>query len=159
VIALNAYIFDLGNVIIRTNTQPSYDVWAKYANQDLQRLAEIPFEFDEIYERFESGQISPEDYFQHWRERLGVEIAYHEFVEGWNSIYDGLIPEAISVARKLKQESRIVALTNTNGIHNAKWPTLYPEVINIFERIYKSNEIGLRKPEAECFNHVLAHEI
>ena len=27
-----------------------------------------------------------------------------------------------------------------------------------FERIYKSNKIGLRKPEEECFNHVLAHE-
>jgi len=154
---MNAYIFDLGNVIIRTNTQPAYDVWAKYANRDPQTISH-GFEADEVFRRFEKGQISSTDYFHYWLDLLNMDITYPEFVEGWNSIYEGLFPEAVSAVKSLASESTVVALTNTNEIHSARWPTLYPEVVDVFDRIYISNEIGLRKPDAECFNYVLAQE-
>jgi epoxide hydrolase-like predicted phosphatase len=154
---MNAYIFDMGNVIIRISTQSAYNIWAKYADRDPRTLSN-EFETDDVFRSFEKGHISSEDYFHYWRDLLKIDITYREFVEGWNSIYEGLFPEAVSAVKNLASKCTVVALTNTNEIHSAKWPTLYPEVVDVFDRIYKSNEIGLRKPDAECFNYVLAQE-
>ena len=49
----------------------------------------------------------------------------------------------------------VVALSNTNATHVKYWKELYPELVDCFDHMYLSNEIGMRKPEPRAFEHVL----
>ncbi|KMI05969.1 alpha-D-glucose-1-phosphate phosphatase YihX [Klebsiella variicola] len=52
----------------------------------------------------------------------------------------------------------MVVLSNTNRLHTTFWPDEYPEVRAAADRIYLSQEMGLRKPEAEIYLRVLEEE-
>ncbi|CAK9886901.1 MAG: Alpha-D-glucose 1-phosphate phosphatase YihX [Candidatus Erwinia impunctatus] len=56
------------------------------------------------------------------------------------------------------QGERVVILSNTNNLHCEFWPSRYPEVINAADHIYLSQEMGMRKPEAEIYQQVLQRE-
>ena len=53
---------------------------------------------------------------------------------------------------------RVVVLSNTNRLHTTFWPDEYPEVRAAADRIYLSQEMGLRKPEAQIYLRVLEEE-
>ncbi|MEN6086513.1 HAD-IA family hydrolase, partial [Klebsiella pneumoniae] len=54
--------------------------------------------------------------------------------------------------------NRVVVLSNTNRLHTTFWPDEYPEVRAAADRIYLSQEMGLRKPEAQIYLRVLEEE-
>jgi HAD superfamily hydrolase (TIGR01509 family) len=154
---MNLYIFDLGNVVIKTDFRACFDTWSRYCSRPAEQLIER-FRIDKEFEAFERGEMSPMEYFAHFKRLLGIDMTYNEFVEGWNAVYQGLFDEVVVSLRQLKRYARLVALTNTNEIHCEVWPKLYPTLHDVFETIYISNEMGLRKPEAAIFEHVLARE-
>lgn len=53
---------------------------------------------------------------------------------------------------------RVVILSNTNALHCSFWPALYPEVQSAADKLYLSQEMGMRKPEARIYQHVLYEE-
>jgi putative hydrolase of the HAD superfamily len=65
----------------------------------------------------------------------------------------------ITIMHKLRaQGHRVVVLSNTNRLHTTFWPDEYPEVRAAADRIYLSQEMGLRKPEAQIYLRVLEEE-
>lgn len=48
--------------------------------------------------------------------------------------------------------------TNTNRLHTHFWPEEYPEVRAAADHIYLSQDLGMRKPEARIYQHVLQKE-
>ena len=154
---MNLYIFDLGNVVIKTDFRACFATWSRLCDRPVEQLLER-FVIDKAFEALERGEMSPQDYYAHFNRLIGVQLTYNEFVEGWNAVYQGLFDEVVASLRRLKRHARLVALTNTNEIHCEVWPKLYPTLHDMFETIYISNEIGLRKPEAAIFEHVLGNE-
>jgi len=151
------YIFDLGGVVIKTEYETCYKIWGRYANQPPNLLLE-KFKWDEAFRALEIGKISAQEYFRHWAKLLDIDITYDEFVEGCHTMFIGLDSEIISSLEKIKRKVKLIALTNTSEIHMSILPEIFPELYSIFEKIYASNEIGLRKPEKSCFEYVLACE-
>jgi putative hydrolase of the HAD superfamily len=71
--------------------------------------------------------------------------------------------ERLKLIKALKNKYRIYLLSNTNNIHidafkkqqgNAKWE----DFCNLFDKMYLSHEVGLRKPNAEIFKHILTEQ-
>lgn len=55
----------------------------------------------------------------------------------------------------LKKHYRLVALTNTNIIHEKVWKPRFSEIMTSFEKVYSSPHMGCRKPDAEIYGMVL----
>jgi len=48
-----------------------------------------------------------------------------------------------------------LCLSNTNNAHVEYFPAAYPDVLVHFREIFLSSAIGLRKPDAEAYDHVV----
>ena len=58
-------------------------------------------------------------------EKLKIKLEGDAFEQGWNSIYDEVIPGVPELLAELKKSYRLIALTNTNAVHYPTWATKY----------------------------------
>ncbi|MCD6329148.1 MAG: HAD family phosphatase [Candidatus Cloacimonetes bacterium] len=149
-----ALIFDLGNVIIDISPKNTCDYWANICGIDPTELY-VAFPFDETYAQFERGEISPENFREHIKKCLNLDIPEHDFIEGWKQILIQLRKNIPELLQELCKSYRIVALSNTNEIHVPMWLEMCKPILPYFEKIFPSNEIGFRKPEHNAYQHVL----
>ncbi len=150
-------IFDLGNVFIKINFLHTFVFWEKRTGVPKEQLA-ARFQVDTLFMQFERDQISAKEYHKHLCQVLKVPFTYDDFCKGWNAIHEGVIPETRQFIEDLQGIGKVVALTNTNRIHSDFWSVVYQEELDLFSHIYKSFTIGTRKPEAQCYRHVLESE-
>jgi putative hydrolase of the HAD superfamily len=151
-----AIIFDLGNVVINFSFGNIFNYWAHVTGVPAQELKNN-FDFDDMFCRFEKGEIRPSVFRSHVLEKLRVQMSDAQFDEGWNRIYVSAVPGIESVLQNLRQDYRLVALTNTNELHVKRWMTKYSSLLQSFEKIFCSNEIKARKPERKAFDIVLRY--
>jgi putative hydrolase of the HAD superfamily len=147
-------IFDLGNVVFRVDWEPMFNTWSQASGTPIARLRDS-FRFDQNFEAFERGNLSPEEFHRRLCRTLGSEFSYSDFVTGWNAIYQDVFEGIELTLQQLKYKIQVVAFTNTNETHCLVWPERYREVLSHFQSIFISSEIGIRKPEAEGFGLVL----
>ena len=151
---IEAAIFDLGGVIFGISIDPIIRSWAESSGILPKEIAE-KFKADSQYERFETGEISPEEYRAHICDTTGAQLSQEDFDRGWNCIYLDVLPGIKSILTEIRKYLRLVVLTNTNQIHARVWRARYTMILTYFEKIFASHEIGARKPEPEAFQTVL----
>ncbi|HDL6967841.1 TPA: glucose-1-phosphatase [Yersinia enterocolitica] len=152
------YIFDLGNVIVDIDFKRVLGVWSKLSSVPLATLSER-FTMGEVFQQHERGEISDEDFARQLSDEMGLSLSFEQFAEGWQAVFVALRPEVISIMQKLRAEGhRVVVLSNTNRLHCNYWPQHYPEVAAAADHMYLSQDLGIRKPEARIYQHVLSAE-
>jgi putative hydrolase of the HAD superfamily len=145
-----ALLFDLGGVLIDIDFGRALQAWHTQSRLSLDELARA-FSFDELYERHERGEIAAAEYFEHLANVLELENNHSLIAEGWNSIYIGEIAETTALVKAARSNIPCYAFTNTNAAHMSTWTVMFPEVVAVFDGIFASHELGLRKPEQEAF--------
>lgn len=152
------YIFDLGNVVIDIDFNRVLGVWSKLSSAPLATLKER-FVMGETFEQHERGEISDEEFAERLCHEMRISLSFEQFTAGWQAIFVELRPEVINIMHQLRKEGhRVVILSNTNRLHCAHWPVLFPEVEEAADRLYLSQDIGARKPEAGIYQYVLTQE-
>ncbi|MFV8798951.1 glucose-1-phosphatase [Yersinia sp. LJYL362] len=152
------YIFDLGNVIVDIDFKRVLGVWSKLSSVPLATLSER-FTMGEVFQQHERGEISDEDFARQLSDEMGLSLSFEQFAEGWQAVFVALRPEVITIMQKLRAEGhRVVVLSNTNRLHCNYWPQHYPEVAAAADHMYLSQDLGMRKPEARIYQHVLSAE-
>ncbi|MGP2545101.1 glucose-1-phosphatase [Yersinia sp. 2541 StPb PI] len=152
------YIFDLGNVIVDIDFKRVLGVWSKLSSVPLATLSER-FTMGEVFQQHERGEISDEEFAHQLSDEMGLSLSFEQFAEGWQAVFVALRPEVIAIMQKLRQEGhRVVVLSNTNRLHCNHWPQHYPEVVAAANHMYLSQDLGMRKPEARIYQHVLSAE-
>ncbi|MBS0057021.1 glucose-1-phosphatase [Yersinia sp. Marseille-Q3913] len=152
------YIFDLGNVIVDIDFKRVLGVWSKLSGVPLATLSER-FTMGEVFQQHERGEVSDEDFARQLSDEMGVSLSFEQFAEGWQAVFVALRPEVIAIMHKLREEGhRVVVLSNTNRLHCNHWPQHYPEVAAAADHMYLSQDLGMRKPEARIYQHVLNAE-
>lgn len=152
------YIFDLGNVIVDIDFKRVLGVWSKLSSVPLATLSER-FTMGEVFQQHERGEISDEDFARQLSDEMGLSLSFEQFAEGWQAVFVALRPEVITIMQKLRAEGhRVVVLSNTNRLHCNHWPQHYPEVAAAADHLYLSQDLGMRKPEARIYQHVLSAE-
>jgi epoxide hydrolase-like predicted phosphatase len=149
-----ALIFDLGKVVFEVSFEMAYAYWGKLANMDSETVRKR-FKFDEAYDLFSENKITSAQYAKHVSELIAIPLTEEEFENGWNRIYLDEFPGIGKTLEKLKENYRIVALTNTNATHAKVWPHRYADVLKHFEKIFSSHEMGVRKPAERAYTIVL----
>ena len=152
------YIFDLGNVIVDIDFNRVMGVWSDYSRVPLANLQKS-FVMGEAFQRHERGQISDEEFAAAVCEEMGMALSFDQFSAGWQAIFVALRPEVIAVMNKLREQGhRVVVLSNTNRLHTYFWPGEYPQIAEAADKIYLSQEMGMRKPDVEIYQKLLEEE-
>jgi putative hydrolase of the HAD superfamily len=148
-------IFDLGKVIFNLSFERVFLSWSRSSGKPIEHIKQN-FSFTGAYEKFETGEIAPALFRSQVSYFLDISINDELFDKGWCDLYLEVYPQVKRLLPMLKQQFRLVALTNTNVIHEPVWRSRYSEVLNHFEKIYSSHELGLRKPDPLIYSHVLS---
>ena len=150
---VEALLFDLGGVIMDVNFARVTRRWAAHAGCDPTEL-HARYTPDEAYRQHERGAISDEAYWAALRGTLGIDISDEHFLDGWNAIFDGVIPGVAEWLSPACARLPSYAFSNTNPAHELFWSSAYAEVLQPLRGVFVSSRIGLRKPDREAFDFV-----
>lgn len=153
-------IIDFGGVIYDIDHEKSKEVFIRLGISNFDKLYGHTIQ-TALFEDFEIGKISPNSF----RNTLGQEfpnrITHDEIDAAWNALLIGFKFERLELLEKVKRHYRLFLLSNTNQIHykyymnELKSQNRFSLFHSLFEKLYFSHQVGLRKPDAKIFNFVL----
>src|SRR6187200_3075415 len=150
----DALLFDIGRVVLDIDFNKAVACWAGHAGCAPADLA-ARFVREEAYRHHEIGRIDDAAYFESLRQSLGIKLSDAQLLEGWNAIFIGEMPGISAMLARASQRLPLYAFSNTNNAHVEYFPAAYPDVLVHFREIFLSSAIGLRKPDAEAYDHVV----
>jgi putative hydrolase of the HAD superfamily len=153
--AADALLFDLGRVVLDIDFSKVVACWAGHAGCEPARLTGQFSWRDEFYQRHEKGEISDAEFFAALRKLFGIGISDAQFLEGWNAIFAGEMPGIVPLLKRAEQRLPLYAFSNTNGAHVEHFSQAYADVLGHFREVFVSSSIGLRKPDAAAYDHVV----
>jgi glucose-1-phosphatase len=152
--AADALLFDLGRVVLDIDFSKAIACWAAHAGCTPSDLGNR-FVRNEAYQHHETGRISDAAYFDSLRATLGIGISDEEFLEGWNAIFAGEMPGIAPLLERAAGRMPLYAFSNTNNAHVEHFSVIHADVLGHFREIFLSSSIGLRKPDAAAYDHVV----
>jgi epoxide hydrolase-like predicted phosphatase len=146
-------IFDLGRVLI--------DFDFKKVIRDLKKRSSLSqkeihhyFSTTPLWDLFERGGISPQDFFQQLKKDLKLKsLTFEQFAPIWNDIFQEK-PDTLALLRQLRGKHRLALLSNVNKMHWEYVDQRYP-FLRWFDDLVASYAVGHRKPDAEIFRIAL----
>ena len=149
---ISVIVFDLGNVLIPFD----YSILIKNFNNISMGLGD---KFSKLYKdnydihrKFESRQISADDFIATMLDWLEHKVTAEEFCKIYSDIFT-VNKDTTSLLPKLKKNYKLVLLSNTNYIHQ-KYGWEQYEFLNHFDKLILSHEAGAVKPEPQIYKAV-----
>lgn len=154
-------IFDLGGVLLNLDFNKTKSAFINLGLKD----------FDEYYTKakqsglfdlFETGSISELEFCSHLKSINKMDVSDDKIIEAWNAMLLNFPTSRKELLLLLKNQFAIVLLSNTNETHIRAFTDIIQQDIGVeslsplFNEVYYSNEIGLRKPNRNIFEYVLA---
>lgn len=146
-------LFDLGGVLFDIDFERAFRAWQPVSALSLDQIRQA-FSFDLPYQRHERGEITADQYFEHLAGVLRLAADRDRIAAGWNAIFIREISETVALVRAARGRIPCHAFTNTNAVHQAAWSALFPSVVESFDGIFASHEMGCRKPERRAFGQI-----
>lgn len=153
-------IFDLGNVIINIDFDLTYAAFEKLTNKNLKEVYQ-EFENQQIWERYELGELSNEEFVQLLRDALEINVSDEKIIEAWNALLLDIPKKRIDKLRALSEKYRLFFLSNTSDLHIQDVNRILMDSIGVVdlkelvEVAYYSYEMKLRKPDVIIYEEVL----
>ena len=150
----DALLFDLGRVVLDIDFSKALACWAAHASCTPSDIAPR-WAIDETYHHHERGTISDEAFFEGLRRSLGIAITDEQFLEGWNAIFAGEMDGIAPLLERAARHFPLYVYSNTNRAHVAHFTRIHAHTLKPFRELFYSSSIGMRKPEAAAFDHVV----
>ncbi len=151
-----AIIFDLGGVILNLDQERTIRSF-KRLNLDLDIINDkLP-----IFKHFEIGKVDTETFIQTLKAELKGNASELEIEKAWNNMILNVPIERIEILKYLKTKYKIFVLSNTNELHIQEFANIFEKDHptesweNLFNKIYYSHQIGLRKPDLAAWKIIL----
>ncbi len=158
--AIDTILLDLGGVLIDVDYRASARAFAQFGFSDFDGLYSKAKQ-DHVFDAFETGELSATQFRDRIRTLLNAPISDAQVDASWNAMLGTIPEERIQLLRRLKERYRVLLFSNTNAIHVPAFEAIVARTNGIdhfkdlFHGAYYSCVIGLRKPNAEAFHHVL----
>jgi len=147
-------VFDLGNVLIKVKFQDSIAYWRDCGCTITSKQLE-DFLRSDIHHQFETARITSTEFLMAMRHSLKLPINDHELINGWNKALGEIFTGVQSLVANCAKARLLYCFSNTNVIHHEYWRDKYKDLLTYFQEIFTSHTMGLRKPDAAAFQHVL----
>ena len=149
-------LFDLGGVI--------YDIDPMRTQKAIRAL--LPHENAvEIYSKtqqieaislYETGKMDTPTFIAALRAELNLSATDKEIADAWNALLVGLVDGRIQQLELLRPNYNLALLSNTNDLHYTEiWNDCEP-VYAQMQRCFFSFKMGMRKPNTDIYETVLA---
>ncbi|MDE3185799.1 MAG: HAD family phosphatase [Bacteroidota bacterium] len=153
-------IFDLGGVLL--------DIDYNLTRIAFEKLGVVQFDemysqanADQLFQKLETGDISEGNFYKEINRSTGLQLSEIEIREAWNAMLLSFREESLTFLDQVRDRYKIFLLSNTNHIHHKSFYEIYHQkergksFEQYFDKAFYSFEIGLRKPEAICYEWVL----
>jgi len=152
--SVDVLLFDIGRVVLDISFDRVMARWAEHAGCAPADLAGR-FVVDDSFKHHEIGKVDDAAFFANLRRSLGIDLTDAQFLEGWNAIFTGEMPGIAPLLATAARRLPLYAFSNTNPAHVAHFSVAYAAVLSHFRDVFLSSAIGLRKPDAEAYDHVV----
>lgn len=148
-------IFDFGDIFINLDKQAPLLEMAKFG------FTELTPELDTIFKEYEMGLIESDEFVSRLQ-AIFTTATKNQIKDAWNSIILDFPEDRLKFIEKLKSDNqyRLFLLSNTNDLHIDKVKESmglerFNRFKNCFEVFYLSQEMKMRKPNADIYEFVL----
>lgn len=151
---IKAIIFDFGNVICGFTNEILVNKITETSGKTVEEIKKIIYEDSDITKRFESGQMTSEEFYKELSEICGINIPYQELKTIYSKDKFSRIEGTKELIEKLRKSYKVSLLSNTSEWDWDYMKQVAPE-IETFETITKSYEVGAMKPSQIIFEDAL----
>ena len=117
----------------------------------------------ELFDRFETGHLSPAEFRDGLRRSYDLDATDEQLDAAWHAMLLDVPAERLALIGELRARGHQTALlSNTNALHiaeiNRRLAGRYGfkhGIADVLDRVFYSQEVGLRKPGEEIFRHAL----
>ncbi|MDF4202754.1 HAD-IA family hydrolase [Maribacter sp. SA7] len=149
-------IFDFGDIFINLDKKAPLLEMAKFG------FTELTPELDTIFKEYEMGLMESDEFIDQLQ-AIFNNASREQIKDAWNSIILDFPEERLEFIEKLKNDNkyRLFLLSNTNDLHIDKVKESmglerFNRFKNCFEVFYLSQQMKMRKPNANIYEKVLA---
>lgn len=153
-------IFDLGGVILNIDYHITIE---KFKSLGIEKFEELYTQAQQshIFDDFETGVLNETKFIALLQEQFHIQKEEKIIIDAWNSMLLDFPNGRKETLEQYAKQYNIVLLSNTNETHVKAFKKIILDTYNeywfpeVFKNVYYSNEIGMRKPNADAFEYVL----
>ena len=157
---IDAIIFDFGNVLIDLDYPRVIRKFSEVAEKNQEEIEELVVTAP-VLQKFEMGMIGPDEFRAKINSLLGTRMGERQFESIWNSMLKSITKERMDKVLKIGEKFQTFILSNTNMIHEIAYEEMIMEetgrssLRDFVKEVYYSHEIGMRKPNLNCYKFVI----
>lgn len=153
-------IFDFGGVLFNIDYDRPIAAFQELGMNDFEEVYSQSKQ-NGLFDDLEVGKIGKEEFIQGLKPHFSNEVSDEELLQAWNVILLDIPKERIEKVKELSQGYRTFLLSNTNALHVEEFERIIDESMGLslfrsaFEKIYYSNNLGIRKPNREIYDYLV----
>jgi glucose-1-phosphatase len=159
--AVKNIILDFGGVLLDLDYMRTQQAFVDLGCKNFEQIYSQAQQTD-LFNQFDKGEVTETVFFEELKNLSGLKtISVMDIKHAWDAMLINLPKENYVLLKELKNKYRVFLLSNTNETHITAFEKLIPQTCplsefeSMFEKIYYSCRIHLRKPDVECFRYVL----
>lgn len=152
---IEALLYDFGGVIIEIDFDRVFARWAELSGLPFEHVKEN-FRHGPEYEAHERGTLGTRGFYDVLRRDIGLRLDDAQMRDGWMRVLGDEIAPTVKAIATLGDRVPQYLFSNTNAEHYEVWGPKHAKALAPMRRRFISNEIGVRKPDAEAFEKVAA---
>lgn len=156
--AFDAVILDLGGVIINLDYNKTIHAFEALGMGDFKTVYSQAAQTN-LFDDFETGKVSAQHFVNSLLPHLKPGTTPNKVVHAWNAMILDVPVKKLELLESLNKRFPVFLLSNTNELHVPAVRREFAKVTalpmeHFFTQQYFSNEIKMRKPNAEIFEFV-----
>jgi len=150
---IDTIIFDFGDIFINLEKEAQVKAFKKLG------LNEPKPELIEMNDLFEKGKVSEIQFIESFHQFI-PNASLNDIRDAWNTIIGEFPLYRLEFLQLLSHKYRLFLLTNTDVIHINRFEdnvgvSFFSDFYQCFEKVYYSYEMGMRKPDAAIYSHIV----
>lgn len=157
---IKAIIFDLGGVLLDIDYNRASEAFKKLGVSDFDSMYSQAGA-NPLFQHLETGKIDQQHFCNTMLQYVQHTKSNQDIINAWNAMLLDFRKDSLEELKRLRGKYKLYLLSNTNYIHLQAFNKIYEETIggtpfiDLFDKVYWSHELGLRKPEADSYEAVL----